>query len=52
LAGAYTISVGIWDSSSQRFLASHHAVYPFKVVFDRPDHGTVYLEHKWQIGGY
>lgn len=48
LPGRYRFSIGIWDQAQQRFLACHHGVYAFGMVFDRKDHGTVYLEHKWQ----
>nr|MBU1327984.1 Wzt carbohydrate-binding domain-containing protein [Candidatus Omnitrophota bacterium] len=47
LPGGYTFSVGVWDNSARKFIMSHHAVYPFRVVFDQEDHGTIYLKHKW-----
>ena len=47
LPGGYCISVGLWEKSEKKFLTCHHGVYPFKMVFDRKDHGTVLLEHKW-----
>jgi hypothetical protein len=49
LPGGYRISLGIWDSLSRRFLICHHAVYPFHMVFNRQDHGTIFLEHKWAL---
>lgn len=48
LPGGYRLSVGIWDAKRNVFLTCHHGTYPFQVVFDRRDHGTVYLEHKWK----
>lgn len=47
LPGNYRVSVGLWDNVRRNFLMCHHAVYPFRMTFDRKDHGTVYLEHKW-----
>lgn len=47
LPGGYRISLGIWDSRLQKFNLCHHAVYPFRMVFNQEDHGTVYLEHNW-----
>jgi len=47
LPGSYKISFGIWDIQKRCFLMYHHAVYPFKMVFNKQDHGTVYLKHKW-----
>jgi len=48
LPGEYRLSIGVWDRRKDKFLASHHGTYPFQVFFSRPDHGTVYLEHKWK----
>ena len=48
LTGEYRISIGVWQSEQNEFLTLHHGVYPLKVVFDRRDHGTVYLEHRWR----
>lgn len=47
LPGSYRISLGIWDTSVNQFIMLHHGVYPFQMVFDRLDHGTIFLEHKW-----
>jgi hypothetical protein len=47
LPGGYRISVGIWNEVERNFAVCHHGTYPFRMVFDREDHGTVYLEHKW-----
>jgi len=48
--GGYRISLGIWDSTEKKFIICHHAVYSFRMIFNREDHGTVYLEHKWRWG--
>lgn len=50
LPGSYRISIGIWGSIKREFLMYHHGVYPFKMVFNKQDHGTIYLEHKWRWG--
>ncbi len=47
LPGGYTFSVGIWDDSTRKFIICHHAAYPFRIVFNQEDHGTIYLKHKW-----
>jgi hypothetical protein len=47
LPGGYRISMGVWDSKENKFIMCHHGIYPFRMVFNRDDHGTVYLEHKW-----
>jgi len=52
LPGSYRISIGIWDTKVKRFLICHHGIYPLKIVFDHRDHGTIYLKHKWHIGGH
>jgi len=51
LPGKYNISAGIWDERSGNFLWLRNNVYNVQMVFDRLDHGTVYLEHAWKIGG-
>lgn len=47
LPGGYRISVGIWDLNNNKFLAYFHGVHSFNMISDRRDHGTVYLEHRW-----
>lgn len=49
LPGEYRVSVGLWDDKKGGFIAYHHKIYPFKVMFTKPDHGTVYLSHKWKV---
>lgn len=48
LPGLYSISIGIWDSIESKFLMYHHGIYLLKMVFDKQDHGTIYLDHKWR----
>jgi len=48
LPGDYRVSVGIWDNLLKEFLVYEHGIYAFKMLFDRQDHGTIYLEHKWR----
>jgi len=48
LPGQYTVSAGVWDTLKRDFIACHHGAYQFKMVFDRRDHGTVYMDHKWK----
>ncbi|MCX5714296.1 MAG: Wzt carbohydrate-binding domain-containing protein [Candidatus Omnitrophica bacterium] len=48
LPGGYRISVGVWNARLQKFIMFHHGTYPFRMVFDREDHGTIYLEHAWE----
>lgn len=47
LPGGYKVSLGIWDNGLDKFLMCHHAVYSFRMIFNRQDHGTVYLKHNW-----
>jgi len=49
LPGGYKVSIGIWDSGANAFLAYSHGVYSFNVISDKRDHGTVYLEHHWNL---
>lgn len=52
LPGNYLLSAGLWDKKKHGFISCHHGRHSFKMVFNRPDHGTVYLNHAWIIGGY
>lgn len=47
LPGGYRISLGVWDVGLGKFIISHHGVYFFRMVFNKQDHGTIYLEHTW-----
>jgi len=50
LPGGYRVTVGIWDAAENRFLVYQPGAYSFQMVFDKQDHGTVYLEHAWEWG--
>lgn len=47
LMGEYLVSIGIWDDRFSLPLVCHHGVYPFEVLCDKKDHGTVYIDHNW-----
>lgn len=49
LPGGYSISCGAYDIRLNKFLAYQHGIYRFNMVFNRQDHGTVCLAHKWLI---
>ncbi|MFH1441767.1 MAG: Wzt carbohydrate-binding domain-containing protein [Candidatus Omnitrophota bacterium] len=49
LPGKYNISAGIWDKLNKKFIICQHGIYSFQMVFNKQDHGTVYLAHKWEI---
>ena len=49
LPGGYKVSIGIWDSRANAFLAYSHGVHSFNIISDKRDHGTVYLEHRWNL---
>lgn len=44
----YFVSAGIWQDKDKVFLSLHHACYPFDIVFNKADHGIIYLEHEWK----
>jgi len=48
LPGEYFISCGIWDKSERCFVYFSHKAYFFDMINNKPDHGTVFLEHKWK----
>lgn len=47
LPGGYKIYCGVWDKTMKKFLAFSKDVILFRMVFDKKDHGTVYLKHSW-----
>jgi ABC-type multidrug transport system ATPase subunit len=47
LPGGYRVSAGIWDTNTKRFLAYSHGINSFNMIYDKRDHGTVYLDHCW-----
>ncbi len=48
LPGGYKISAGIWDAKQEKFIFCCDDVCSFRMVFDREDHGTIYLKHNWK----
>ena len=49
LPGSYNISAGICDKLQQKFLIRHDNICSFQMVFNKQDHGTIYLSHKWNM---
>jgi ABC-type polysaccharide/polyol phosphate transport system ATPase subunit len=47
LPGGYKVSMGIWDTNANSFLAYSHGAHSFNMISEKRDHGTVYLEHHW-----
>jgi len=47
LPGGYRLSLGVWDTARGQFLAYSHGQHAFNMISDKRDHGTVYLEHRW-----
>ena len=47
LPGGYMISAGIWNLKTKKFLTYSHGIHPFNMISRKKDHGTVYLEHRW-----
>ena len=48
LPGGYKIAVGAWDRRAQKFLFFRKDAVSFRMVFNKEDHGTVYLKHAWK----
>lgn len=48
LPGGYKVSLGLVDIRENKFLAYRPNIESFNMVFNRKDHGTVYLEHRWE----
>jgi ABC-type polysaccharide/polyol phosphate transport system ATPase subunit len=49
LGGSYEVSVAFYDRDHVYAYAWHHRLYPFRVVGDRPDHGLVFLRHRFHV---
>jgi len=47
LPGGYKIYCGVWDKTLKKFLVFSKDAIFFRMVFDKKDHGTVYLKHSW-----
>ncbi len=50
LPGGYKIYCGVWDKTIKKFLVFFKDAIFFRMVFDKKDHGTVYLKHNWAWG--
>lgn len=48
LPGGYRISCGIWDKYNNEFIVFLKNAISFRMVFDKNDHGIVYLKHRWE----
>lgn len=48
LPGEYRISCGIWDKYKKEFLVFLKDAISLRMVFDKNDHGIVYLKHCWE----
>jgi homopolymeric O-antigen transport system ATP-binding protein len=49
LGGSYEASVSFYDRDHVYAYAWHHRRYPFAVRSDRPDHGLVWLRHRFAV---
>ncbi|MBN1493339.1 MAG: Wzt carbohydrate-binding domain-containing protein, partial [Candidatus Omnitrophica bacterium] len=49
LPGEYRISVGVWDTKISSLVECNHGIYRFAMHCRREDHGTIYLEHTWDL---
>lgn len=52
LPGSYNISIRVLDSSRQKTLTRHDSISSFRMVFNKQDHGTLFMEHEWKTGGF
>ena len=49
LGGDYQASVAFYDKDHVYAYAWNHRLYPFSVRSDRPDHGLVWLRHRFDV---
>ncbi|MBX7184217.1 MAG: Wzt carbohydrate-binding domain-containing protein [Vicinamibacteria bacterium] len=49
LGGRYEASVAFYDKQHVYAYAWHHRLYPFTVLTERPDHGLVWLPHRFDV---
>jgi ABC-type polysaccharide/polyol phosphate transport system ATPase subunit len=49
LTGGYQASVAFYDKDHVYAYAWDHRLYPFRVEADRPDHGLVFLHHRFTV---
>ena len=47
LPGSYRVALGLWQAQEKQFIFLRHHALGFRTVFDRPDHGTIYIPHSW-----
>ena len=47
LPGGYRVSAGIFDQRENKFIAYSHGIKAFNMISEKRDHGTVYLDHRW-----
>lgn len=50
LPGSYSIALGVWDNTEGKFVILQDKARLFKMVFDKEDHGTIFLRHIWKWG--
>jgi len=48
LPGKYRLLAVIGSKQKEQFFPQSHISIFFSMVFDKQDHGTVYLEHSWK----
>jgi ABC-type polysaccharide/polyol phosphate transport system ATPase subunit len=48
-AGGYEASVAFYDKDHVYAYAWDHRLYPFRIASDRPDHGLVFLRHRFTV---
>lgn len=49
LGGGYEVSVAFYDKDHVYAYAWDHRLYPFRIVAERPDHGLVFLRHRFSV---
>jgi lipopolysaccharide transport system ATP-binding protein len=49
LGGVYEVSVAFYDREHVYAYAWHHRLYRFTMTRDRPDHGLVWLRHRFDL---
>ena len=47
LPGSYRVALGLWQAEKNNFVLLKHHALVFRTVFDKPDHGTIYIPHSW-----
>lgn len=49
LPGKYFVSLGIVSIAEQKFLVYDQCAFKFHTMFNKQDHGTIYLPHQWRF---